>query len=116
MQSWSVHPIAISYRNWLARARTATDMLFNMANGVDLDFVQLNTDLNKIWLLILVLLTVQFACFANETHENETQNKAIFIFKWGSDKGIDVCSMSLGLIFGRSYRDNELNSQNMSCD
>lgn len=116
MQSWSVHPIAISYRKWFARARTATDMLFNMANGIDVDFVQLNTDMNKIWLLILVLLTVQFACYANETHENETHNNAILFFKWGPDKGIDAGTISLGLIFGRSYRDNELNSQNTSCD
>lgn len=79
MQSWSVHPIAFGYCNWLARARTATDMHVNMANGIDQDFVQLKADMNKIWLLTLVRLTVQFACYANETHENETQKRLFLL-------------------------------------
>ena len=84
MQSWSVHPLG--YRKWFALARTAADTHVNMADGSDQDFGQMKTDVNKIWLLTLVRLTVQFECFASGTHENETQKKTLpilFIFNWG---------------------------------
>lgn len=78
MQSWSVHPLG--HWRWFALARTAADKHVNMADDIDQDFVQMKTEMNKIWLMTLVRLTVQCACYANETHENETKKTSIFSY------------------------------------
>lgn len=51
-----MHPNA--KRNWFALARTAEEAYVHWADDVDLDFVILLTEMNKIWLMTFVLRLV----------------------------------------------------------
>lgn len=65
---------------WIALTRTAADAYVKMADDYDLHFRNMETqmEINKIWLLTLVLETVQCTCNGNGIHENETQKSKFY--------------------------------------
>lgn len=73
---------------WIALTRTAADAYVNLADDFDLHFINKETEMNKFWLLTLVLETVQCTCNGNGTHENETQQNSIIIYIYFMSVGV----------------------------
>lgn len=69
-----MHPYAAK-RIWFALARTAEDAYVHWADDVDLDFVILLTEMNKIWLMTFVLRLVQGTRVTVTEHITQQQNK-----------------------------------------